>query len=411
MRVLIVTNYFLPTYLGGAEVSIDNSAVGLLAQGHDVRILSITTRGLTPKDHEHIVDGLSVHEVDLARRWKNRILQTYDPAVAGHIQAEIDRFQPDVLHTHNLSGASLAPWRVARRNGLPVVATLHDLWLLCANNMMLRSDGTLCSPEGDECGRCFRGYDYWAPIPWRRRLFRRWAQTVHTFISPSQRLIDLHVLAGYERTRFRLVRHGLRPLTRPPVGSPPALAGLHHGGQTLVFVGAIVVSKGIEVVLQALPKLIQGVPGFRLIVAGRGVPELEERLRGFDSHVVLLGHVPRSHIAEVYAGAGLTIMPSVISENSPLSVCESLMAGTPVLGARIGGIPELVVEGETGYLYEPNDPQMLAERAIAHFRRPASERRAMRRACMAYAEREFAVGRHVSQLEAIYRSALEGANP
>ena len=145
---------------------------------------------MNPRDREHTVDGLQVREIDLARRWKNRFLQTYDPAVAALLREEIARFKPDVIHTHNLSGASLAPFVVARREGLPTVATLHDLWLLCANNMMMRRNGTLCSPEAGDCGQCFREYDYWAPIPQRRRFFRWLARQVYTFISPSQRLIE-----------------------------------------------------------------------------------------------------------------------------------------------------------------------------------------------------------------------------
>ena len=175
----------------------------------------------------------------------------------------------------------------------------------------------------------------------------------------------------------------------------------------MVFVGAVVISKGIDIVIRALPGLIAALPSFRLIVAGRGAADLEQRLRTFGDRVVLLGSVPRSHIVDVYAGAGLTVMPSVISENSPLSVCESLMAGTPVLGARIGGIPELVSEGQTGYLYDPNNPDELVAAAVAHFNRPASSVGRCGAACVAYAEREFSVQRHVSQLEAIYRSAME----
>lgn len=406
MRVLIVTNYFLPTYLGGAEVSIANSAVGLQNAGHQARVFSISTRGGARRDREHVVDGLSVHEVDLARRYKNRFVQTYDPTVAALLRYEVDRFKPDVIHTHNLSGASLAPFVVAQRERLPTVATLHDLWLLCANNMMLRRDGSLCSPEAGGCSQCFREYDYWAPIPLRRRVFRWLARQVYTFISPSQRLIDLHVQGGYEPDRFTLLRHGLHSLERPPAGAPPALGGYHVGAQTMVFVGAIVVSKGIEIVIRALPRMIEALPAFRLIVAGRGTAELENRLRSFGERVVMLGYVSRAHIADVYAGAGLTVMPSVINENSPLSVCESLIAGTPVVAARIGGIPELVVEGETGYLYSPNSPDELAEAAIAHYNRPAHEQRTMRQACIVYSKREFSVERHVNRLVAIYRSAM-----
>ena len=406
MRVLMVSNFFVSTFVGGAEVSLYNTALGLREAGHEVRILGINTRGNQRVNRELLVDGLAVHEVNILRQWKNRILQTYDPGVATAVRQEITRFRPDVIHTHNLSGTSLAPFRVAAQVGVPLVATLHDHWLLCANNMLMRRDHSLCSPEAGGCNQCFREYDYWAPIPQRRTVFRWLARSVHTFISPSQRLIDLHVLGGYERERFRLVRYGLRPLSRPPVGTPPVISPLHVGAQTMVFVAALVVSKGVEVLIRALPRLIESIPNFRLVVAGRGPAKHEEQLRSFGEHVILLGSVPRSHMADVFAGAGLSVLPSIWFDNAPLSISESLMAGTPVLGSRIGGIPEMIIEGETGYLRDPNNPDELAEAAIAHFNRPAVERRAMRRACMAFGEREFAVDRHISQVVDIYRAAI-----
>ncbi len=410
LRLLMVTNFFLPRHLGGAEISAYNSAAGLLAAGHAVRVLSINARANAASDLRGDVQGVDVHEVNLVRRWKNRVQQTYDREIAGYLAREITDFRPDVIHTHNLSGTSLAPFVVARKMGVPLVATLHDLWLLCANNMLLRRDYSLCSPAEAPCGRCFRQYDYWAPLPARREVFRRLAESVHTFISPSRKLIDLHVEGGYERERFAVVRHGLHGLERPPAGAPPAIGPHHIGAPSVTFVGAVAVSKGVEVLARAFPLAAARLPELRLVIAGRGPAALENRLRSLGDRVVMLGQVPRTHIVEAYAGAGLTVMPSTIHENSPLTVCESLMAGTPVVGARIGGIPELIVEGETGYLYDPQDAAALADAIVAHFTRSPQERRAMRQACVAYGEREFSVPAHVARLEAVYCAALAGAS-
>lgn len=409
MRVLMITNFFLPGHLGGAELSAYQTSRGLLEAGHDVRVLSINTRASAFCDVEYAVHGIPTHEVTLVRGLKNRVQQTYDREVARYVERELAAFRPDVVHTHNLSGASLAPFVVAGREGVPLVATLHDLWLLCANNMLMRRDYSLCSPAQAPCGHCFRQYDYWAPWPARRQIFRQLARHVHTFISPSQKLIDLHVEGGYDRARFRVVRHGLYPLQRPPAGAPPALGSHHVNASSVVFVGSVVVSKGVEVLGRAFPRAAARIPGLKLVIAGRGPAEQEARLRGLGDQVVMLGQVPRSHIAEVYAGAGLLVAPSTINENSPLSVCESLMAGTPVVAARIGGIPELIVEGETGYLYDPQDADGLADAIIRHFERSPRELRAMRRACVAYGKREFSVTMHVERLVAIYRAALSGS--
>jgi glycosyltransferase involved in cell wall biosynthesis len=407
--VLAVTNFFVPAYQGGAEVAAYNTSWGLIEAGHQVRVLSINTRPPQLKNVEYEVGGVPVHEVHLARQRTNRYVQVFDPQVAAILEEEIARFEPDVVHAHNLSGASLAPFWVTARRRVPLVATLHDLWMLCANNMLLDKTGQTCPPGIDGCSyrRCFREYDFWGAVPQRRRLFRWLSRHVHTFISPSRRLIELYVERGYEAQRFTLLRHGLRPLALPSTETPQDIRENYHGAQTMLYVGGIVVSKGIEVVLKALPHLIASIPNFRLVVAGAGPAKYVSQLRSYPDHVTLLGQVPRERMAEVYAGAGLTLMPSVINENSPLSVCESVMAGTPVLGARIGGIPELISENETGYLYEPLDAAELVGKAVAHFERSPQERRSMRRACVAYGKAEFSVEQHVRRLTDLYLAAVK----
>jgi glycosyltransferase involved in cell wall biosynthesis len=87
-------------------------------------------------------------------------------------------------------------------------------------------------------------------------------------------------------------------------------------------------------------------------------------------------------------------------------IYESLMAGTPVLGSEIGGIPELIDPGKTGYLFSPGDPAALTEQAARHFARPAHERRAMRHNCVEHARAHMVLDRHLDRLEQVYDEAL-----
>ena len=88
-------------------------------------------------------------------------------------------------------------------------------------------------------------------------------------------------------------------------------------------------------------------------------------------------------------------------------IYESLLAGTPIVGSRIGGIPELIRERQTGYLFEPRDAVDLASRVVEHFSRPGSERRGMRRACAAFASAELSLDNHVEALMSEYEKILE----
>lgn len=412
MRILLVTNYFPPHYAGGAEVVVYSECHGLREQGVDASVLMINARMQEQQDRHREHRGVPIHEITYhPYRLRSGLLQAFDPRIFRAMLAELRRVQPDLVHVHNLSGATLAPLLACRRLGLPVVLTLHDHWLLCPNNMLYRRDGSLCdvSTSSRTCNQCFRRYDFWANIPGRRRLFARLAESVRLFVSPSQKLVDLHVAAGYERSRFRVVPNGIKPALFQPPADPAVRAIAREVGlrRSLLFAGAIAENKGIQTLVEAAPLLARYVPGVRLVVAGSGDPSLVEALRGADPGVIeLVGHVPFQEMRALYATADLTIVPSLWYENSPMCIYESLLAGTPVLGSDVGGIPELIEPGKTGYTFSRGDPIALTERVIQHFARSARERRSMRRQCVEHSRSHMTLERHLERMQQVYREVL-----
>lgn len=414
VRVLLIHNTFPPHYLGGAEVVVHNTCHGLLQRGVEASVLMVNARMRRAGDLHRQEQGVPVHEVTFEPHWiASPWLQVFDPRVYRRVRAELRRLRPDLVHVHNLSGATLAPLVACRRLGVPVVLTLHDQWLLCPNNLLYRGSGQSCDPAqppGD-CTRCYRRYDFWADVPRRRQRFAALTRHVRLFLSPSQKLIDLHTAAGYDPARFRLLPNGIAPDAVRLPANPLARACARDAGRfrTILFAGALVEVKGVPTLLEALPLLTRHVGRFRLLVAGAGDEHLRAALRRYDpATVCLLGPLPFQEMRALYAAADLTVVPSVSYENAPMTVAESLMAGTPVLGAAIGGIPELVREGETGYLFPPGDPVALAAQAIRHFARPARQRREMRRRCADFARAHLTLDRHLDRLLALYAEALEG---
>jgi glycosyltransferase involved in cell wall biosynthesis len=278
--------------------------------------------------------------------------------------------------------------------------------------MLYQHDGVLCSPaeHPNGCRRCFRRYDYWADLPRRRQIFSFLVRHVGFFMSPSQKLIDLHVAAGYDPNRFRLVRYGIVPgLAQPPARSPAREIVQERGlYNSLLFAGSVVEIKGMQTVIEALPLLFRYLPRFRLVVAGSGDERFLTALRKFDSsRVVLLGRVPFREMRALYSAADLTAVPSTWYDNSPMVIYESLLAGTPIVGSRIGGIPELIEEGETGYTVPPRDVAALAEKVIEYFALPAPRRRAMRRSCTQHAREQLTLERHLDRLQEVYKEVVQ----
>jgi glycosyltransferase involved in cell wall biosynthesis len=258
------------------------------------------------------------------------------------------------------------------------------------------------------CRQCFRRYDYWGDVPYRRSLFARLTSNVRVFISPSNALTEMHVQAGYERSRFRLVRHGLdhQATSGPERAAVRKLIASRNQFRTLVFAGGGIEIKGAKVLLEALPLILRHVERVRLIVVGAGEAQILTRFRDLEPSVQVLGSLAFGEMRHLLAAADLVLVPSTCAESFSLVTLESLQVGTPVVGSAFGGIPELIDEGETGYLFPASDAVALAERIILHFARPSVIQRRMRRACRQVIQEKLSFGQHVRGTLDVYQEVL-----
>ncbi len=346
MRVLFVTNTFPPAYIGGAEVANYHTIRGLIRRGVTCELLFVNNRMPRTAEEWYELDGIPVHRVDLFTRRRTTVGDVFDPRAYRVMRAELKRFKPDIVHMQNMSGATLAPYVACRAAGVPVVNTLHDHWLLCPNNMLYREDASLCDVTHGRgrCAQCFRRYDFWGDVPYRRTIFAALTSNVQVFISPSRATIELHVNSGYARSRFRHVPHALpdEPLAAATYQAVQRNMSTRGAQRTLVFLGGGTEIKGAGVILKALPELLQRLPGLRIIVAGGGEERLLTEFKRFAPAVEVVGFVPFDETRTLMNAADLTLVPSTCHESFSLVTLESLLAGTPVIGSAFGGIAEII---------------------------------------------------------------------
>jgi glycosyltransferase involved in cell wall biosynthesis len=146
----------------------------------------------------------------------------------------------------------------------------------------------------------------------------------------------------------------------------------------LLFVGRLRIRKGVEVLLEALKDLRVLHPAVRLRIAGDGEhrERLERSKSGLDlgEAVVFLGSCDAGRVRRLLAGAAALVVPSIY-EGMPLVVLEAMAAGVPVVASAVSGIPEVVVDGETGWLVPPENPKALAAALDEVLTGPAEARR------------------------------------
>jgi glycosyltransferase involved in cell wall biosynthesis len=258
-------------------------------------------------------------------------------------------FRPDVVHFHNLF-PQLSPAALRAAAGrAAVVMTLHNYRLICpAATFVLRAQ---------TCERCL------GTLPWRavvhgcyrqsrlgsaslaaslslHRALRTFAGSVDTFFAVSQFVKEKHVEAGFDPERIVVKPNFVMPAPRRD-----------GAGESFLYIGRLSPEKGLDALLQHWHDV-----DARLVVAGDG-PDAQ-RLRAMAPPTVeFLGAVDAARVPELLARARAVVVPSRAFEGAPRVVVEAYAVGVPVLAARSGALPELVVDGEAGLLLEPGDAQ------------------------------------------------------
>lgn len=264
----------------------------------------------------------------------------------------LDDFQPDVVHLHNIH-THLSPViaEISHERGIKVFWTLHDTKLVCPCYT--------CQREGKVCEECFTnktavikhkcmpGNIPGAVIGYLEQ--RKWNATrlqacTDKFLPPSQFMADTCIRGGYDASKFEVLCNFIDV---NKVANPKFEKSDYY-----CYLGRVTEVKGIRTLCEAASKLPN-----KLKVIGGG--DLLDELSTLYPNIEFLGQKDWKEFRPVLEGAKFMVLPSEWSENNPLTVIESQSLGTPVLGARIGGIPELIDEGVSGMTFESGNVEDL----------------------------------------------------
>lgn len=376
----MLSQFFAPI-VGGEERAVEDLAAELAARGHEVAVATLRTED-TP--HEEEIAGVRVHRVDgLAARlgWlfqesaRRHLPPAPDPQVVAGLRRVMAEERPDVVHAHNWIVHSFVPLK--RRFDVPLVLSLHDYSLVCANKRLLHF-GSVCEGPGPaKCLRCATAYYGIVKGPVV-------AGSLLASAPALRRRVDLYLpVSGAVAEALGLERRGL-PFEVIPNLIPArsdnggrradeALLSRLPAGDFLLFLGDASADKGTRVLLDAHAMLDAPPP---LVFIGR--PFALELERGHEN-VHVLGPWPHAAVLEAVRRSTMLVAPSLVPETFGMAALEAMAMGRPVVAARSGGLGELVVDGETGVLVPPGDARALRD-AIAALLSDPSRREAMGRA-------------------------------
>ena len=352
MRVLLVNKFHWNK--GGSEKYYFELGELLKQHGHEVAYFSMEDeKNIKTGDKEYFVP-----KFDLNNSSKLKALDViYNKENEKIMEKALDEFKPDVVHLNNfqrqLSASIIKP--IKKRN-IPIVFTAHDVQAICPAITMMDNDKNPCvlCMKGKyincikkSCNKgsklksalgAIEGYYY--------RNHKIYTDKIDYIITPSE----------FYRTKF--IEDGINPNKIQAIHNSIEMNDYNvetkDDGYALYF-GRLSKEKGILNLINAFAKCNKG----NLYIAGEG-PEKEKiekiiKENSLEDRVKLLGFLDKEQMTDVTRKCKFVVVPSIWYENCPYSVLETLAIGKPIIGSNMGGIPELVIDNENGFIYNTVD--------------------------------------------------------
>jgi glycosyltransferase involved in cell wall biosynthesis len=319
-----------------------------------------------------------------------------DPETVLELRRLLRRERPDVVHAHNWLLHSYLP--LDRRDGAALALSMHDYGLVCATKRFLNRGAPCSGPGPLKCIRC--AGDYYSPVKGTgvavltRLSEKRVRRHVDVFLPVSEAVRQRCGLADSDRCR--VVPNLIRELPAPLPAGDSHLASLPSEPFILYF-GDVTIDKGGGVLADAYRSLPNPPP---LVLVGRCFLEEVASLPG----VVALGPMPHRYAIEALRRSLFTVVPSILPETFGLAALETAAAGKPIVASDIGGLSEVVADGETGLLVPGGDPGALRV-AMERLLGDAGLRERLGEAARGRAA-EFAPAAVVPQFEQAYEAAI-----
>ncbi len=352
MKILMVNKFLYPK--GGSETYIFELSAYLEEQGHEICFFGMhDEKNIVDMPESKLVCNVNFRKISF-RSFVNPFKVIYSVESRRKIKKLIKEFQPDVVHLNNYN-FQITPSILfeIKKHGIPMVQTLHDFVAICpASNLYNFRKGKVCEEcKGHKYLNCIRGkcihnsfiksilgalegylyykigaYDY-----------------IDAFICPSSFTASKVAESGLDKARLEVLHNFI-----PQFNSKNRYIKKNY----VLYFGRISEGKGLESLLKAVYELKH----IKFVFAGSG-PLVSEL--GKYENLEYVGFKTGEELKRLIAESLFTVYPSEFYENCPMSVLESQAMGTPVIASAVGGIPELVTDNDSGFLFKAEDVEDL----------------------------------------------------
>lgn len=407
MKILLINKFFYKK--GGAETVFFDTAKLLQDNGHDVSFFSMHHSDNIQSEYDrYFVSNVDYESHNLKNVIKSsgRILYSFE---ATHcIKKLIEKERPDIVHAHNIYH-QLSPSFLSlfKKEKIPIVMTLHDYKIVCASYSMLHKLMVCESCRNGKYYNCF--IKKCVKDSWAKSLLNTIEMYLHHKVLNAYGLIDCYISPSIF-LKNKIKEMGFPGIVkRLPnfINLEQFIPDFNWQENSIVYFGRISQEKGLLTLIEAV-----GGIDIKLKIIGDG--PIKEKLESVVKNqnldnVSFLGFKSGDDLRDEIKKSMAVIVPSEWYENNPMSVIEAFALGKPVVGARIGGIPELVSDFETGITFESGNKVDLRDKIKWLIDNPDDLMR-MGKNARSFAEKELSDTIHYHRLMALYKSLLGNKN-
>ena len=401
MKVLLINNCHWRR--GGSETVYFGTADLLIKAGHEVVFLGL-------EDEKNIHTEQPEYFVKRGNALKNMVAYFANGEAAKVVESVIKKEKPDIAHAHLLWGgitASIIP--ILHKHGVPFVHTAHDYRMVCPAYTFRNGRGEVCeSCRGAkfvQCinNRCAKGSLPQSVLMTLEMIYRnrKWHPAkeldgliyVSNFAKQKHEEMDVKFAKTMNTVLYNITTVGD---TYPPVEN--------NGGYYLYY-GRLSGEKGVPTLVDAFAKH----PELTLKVVGTGPVEEELKQKQY-SNIEYLGYKSGEELYNLVRFAKYVCVPSEWYENNPMTIIEAYSMGVPVIGARIGGIPEIVDEGKTGFLFQSGNVESLDKVITQSLAINDMDYAKMKKLAVEFCSQHFSSKQYPQKLLGFYENVIENFN-
>jgi len=379
MRIAMITADYLPD-VGGIASHVVELSKALVGDGHDVRVWF-----WDPHDRETVsTDTVPTERLYPQPYRLGPSVIRQSRGLAATLRAKIAQWRPEILHVHTMAPLSLAMRWLGSSEDYRRIFTNHSSGYL---NLVKTWPG--------------------------RRRARFYCGAFDGLLAPSQQLLDESMILGIPSGRCAYIANAVDPEKFAPADRTVARAelGLDPSRPVILSTRRFAVKNGVRYLAEALGLIRQAIPDVLCVFCGDACDEQEWHAvqaivegRKLSDCVRFEGAVPNDRIRRYLAACDVVVLPSLMEATS-ISGLEAMSAARPLVGTRVGGIPDLIVDGRTGVLVEPRDVVGLAEAIVRVLR--DCDREAMGQAARHRVLEEFTWQRVAERTLEFYRGILD----